>query len=151
MTGYSFLTLADQQSYKDHFVKNYCQSGPIITSMGFPVYFSPSNFEHAFFESTLRNGIKDSFYSPERCSRMDWVRLTLTDSAATWLQGFDKKTQSHDPWRTVCLAYDDFVVIVRLGRSAQGDLLGNFVTCFWADNSIGLIKQAPAWTPSQVP
>ena len=49
----------------------------------------------------------------------------------------------------VSLAIDDFVVIVRLGLSAQGFLRGRFITCFVADNSIGKIRQAPAWSETQ--
>lgn len=151
MSHYSFLDLDDEQAYRDHYVKNYCQAGPVTTSLGFSVYFSPSAFDHAFFESTYRNGVKDTSYSRDRCRRMDWVRHTLTDPSSVWYQGWDNKTRTHNPTRTVCLAYGDFVVVLHMRRDFRGNLRGNFITCYWADNSIGKITRSPLWTPGQVP
>ncbi len=44
------------------------------------------------------------------------------------------------------MVYEDFVVVVAMGLTAHGALKANFVTCYQADNSIGKIKGAPAWS-----
>ena len=55
--------------YRVHYEKIYC-CDPILTFDGISVRFRKNQFDHCFFESTRRNGIKDEF-SQERKKRID--------------------------------------------------------------------------------
>ncbi|MBA4248692.1 MAG: hypothetical protein C0444_10420 [Microbacterium sp.] len=140
------LLLADESAYRAHFSLNFC-SRPIVfvTNVGpVPVYFAARNFEHAFYESTYRDGVKDAF-SPVRAERMDDIAAVLADPSAPRYIGWDKASRQHDATRCVCIASGDFVVVIRLRVTSSGGLAANFVTCYVADNSIGKIRSAPAW------
>ncbi len=139
------LHLPDEAAYRQHYVREYCRS-VIQTHDGIRVFFKQEQFDHAFFESTYRDGVKDSFLSPTRSQRMGWIRATLVDPAAIRYQGFDKKRNRYDPARRVDLLYEDFVVVLALGLRRDGALRANFITCFQADNSIGRIRNSPLWT-----
>ena len=137
------LQLPTEAYYKSHYEANYC-CVPTITFDGIPVYFSKIRFEHAFFESSMRDGAKDQF-SPTRAQRMDWIRYTLQSPAASLYQGWDNKRQTHDPTRRVAVVVDDFVVIIRMKLKRDSSLKADFITCFQADNSINLIRQSQLW------
>lgn len=139
------LTLATEADYRQRFERIYCRA-VITTHDGIRVYFRKEDFDHAFFESALRNGVKDSSLSAVRAQRMDWIAATLADPAATRLQGWDKKKRCYDPTHCVNVVYQDFVVVLRLGKKADGSLKANFVTCYKADNSIGKIRNSPQWS-----
>lgn len=143
--SYEFLNLPDEDAYRAHFLTEYCK-GPLSSIHGFPVYFSPDDFDHAFFESTKRDGVKDLF-SAARSSRMDWISESLLDPHSHWHQGWDNKKRRYDTRRPVCVSAGDFVVVVRLSYKRDGSPKGNFVTCYWADNSIGKIRSSPLWVP----
>jgi len=138
------LKLADEQAYRQHFSATYVR-GNIQTRDNVRVYFSLDKFDHAFFESSRRDGVKDVF-SIKRCERMDWILPTLTAQNAQWYQGYVRKGQSYDKQRSVAVAYDDFVVVLAFSAKKDGTVKANFVTCYDADNSIGKIRQSPAWT-----
>lgn len=144
------LTLDDEAAYRAHYVENFCKRPlhmPLPDGSSFPVYFSPKTFDHAFFESSARNRIKDTAISLTRASRIPLIESALKDLGAPRMQGFDKQTRSHNAGRCVTVvSADDFVVVVRLGLTRSGLLRGTFVTCYVADNSIGKIMQAPVWT-----
>lgn len=138
------LQLPDEASYRQHFVGTYC--GAVIeTYDGIRVFFGQNQFDHAFYESTKRDGVKDAF-SWVRAKRMNWIGATLTDPAAVRYQGWVPKTRSYDSARRVDLLYEDFVVVLALGLNRGGALRANFITCFQADNSIGKIRTSPLWT-----
>lgn len=144
------LLLPGEAEYRAHFVANFTRT-PLRfqTSQGHaPVYFSANQFDHAFFESTRRDGVKDVF-SAARAERMDDISVVLADRSVPRHAGWDSRTRSHSHTRCVSIALNDFVVVVRLGLTRTGYLRGNFVTCYVADNSIGKILAAPAWNEAQ--
>lgn len=138
------LTLATEADYRQHFEATYCR-GVISTHDGIRVYFKKEDFDHAFFESTFRNGVKDTMLSQIRAERMNWIAATLADPTADRFQGWDSKNGRYDVTRCVSVVFGDFVVVIRLGKKADGTLKANFVTCYEADNSIGKIRQSPLW------
>lgn len=141
MSNYSFLWLPDTSSYKDHFVKVYCQS-PLPSRHGLQVRFSANKFEHAFYESTNRDGKKDQF-STIRAQRMDRIKTALIDPEADWFQGWESKKKQYTARKAVCVVQEDFVTVLKLTNSGKA----NFVTCYQADNSISKIRSSPLWLP----
>lgn len=140
------LALPDEAAYRAHYIANYTR-GPVTFRLGTgtaPVYFAADKFDHAFFESTRRDGFKDQF-SITRAQRMDDIAGMLGDPLSERRAGWDSKQKCHDHARCVTLAVDDFVVVVRLGLNRKGFLKGQFVTCYVADNSIEKIRRAPLW------
>lgn len=137
------VVLPDEAAYRQHFVRAYCRGG-VTTHDGIRVFFDRSTFEHAFYESSRRDGIKDTF-SLDRAQRLDWILETLTNPAASRYQGYLRKTRTYDPTRCVGVVLEDFVVVLGLGLRSDGQLKGKFVTCYKADNSIGKIRQSPLW------
>jgi hypothetical protein len=130
--------------YRSHYRREYCQSR-VETHDGIRVFFKPDSFDHMFYESSNRDGKKDCF-SRVRAERIDWIRLTLEHPGAAAYQGWLKSTRSYDAARKVAVVYEDFVVVISLRLDRQGGLRADFVTCYQADNSIGKIRSAPAWT-----
>lgn len=140
------LHLPDEAAYREHFVRRYTKMPVMFTHQTgkAPIYFKSNQFDHAFYESTRRDGAKDQF-SLTRARRMDDIALALGNPALERRAGWDSKNKRHDHIRCVTVAVGDFVVIIRLGLTSQGHLRGNFVTCYVADNSIGKIRRAPTW------
>ncbi len=130
--------------YRSHYERVYCR-GNIQTFDGIRVYFSASKFGHMFYESTARDGRKDAF-SPVRAQRIDWIKATLEHPTAALFEGWNKTARQYDATRRVAVVYEDFVVVVAMGLKQNGTLKANFVTCYQADNSIGKIRQSPAWS-----
>ncbi len=137
------ITLLDEAAYRRHFEQSYCR-GAVATHDGIRVYFKKSTFDHAFYESSKRDGVKDTF-SLVRAQRLDWISETLTNPGATRYQGYVRKTRSYDPTRCVGVVLEDFVVVLALSLRTDGQLKGEFVTCYQADNSIGKIRKSPLW------
>ena len=135
------LTLADQAAYQAYYVANYC-NGAVMTHDGIPVYFDHWRFGHAFFESV---NAKDDTFSTVRSERMDWIRLTLQHATADRFQGWNKKKKTYEPHRRVEVVHEDFVVVLQMSLKQNGQLKAKFVTCYQADNSIGLIRKSPQW------
>lgn len=130
--------------YRNHYERVYC-CGKIVTFDNIRVYFKPEKFDHAFYESTNRDGCKDIF-SEIRAQRIDWIKATLENPNADLFTGWNKKTRCHDDTRRVAVVYEDFVVIVAMRLKQDESLKANFVTCYQADNSIGKIRNAPKWS-----
>ncbi len=129
--------------YRAHYLRKYCR-GNIQTADGIRVFFKPESFEHAFYESTARDGRKNAF-SLIRAQRIDWIGATIEHPQATLLAGWMKQTRSYDHTRRVAVVYEDFVVVIGLRLNAHGTLKANFVTCYQADNSMAKIRNSPAW------
>ena len=138
------LHLPDEGAYRQHFIRTYCR-GTIETHDGIPVFFHHDRFDHAFYESTNRDGAKDAF-SPLRAQRMDWIGATLSNPSAIRYQGWNASRRRFEPTRRVDLLHEEFVVVLRLGLRRNGALKANFITCFQADNSIAKIRRSPLWT-----
>lgn len=139
-----YLMLADEAAYQIHFMNNFVRAD-VRTHHGIRVHFEAADFSHAFYESTQRNGVKDQF-SQGRSQRMDWITHTLADPNADWYQGWIKARKVYDTTRSVAVACGDFVVVLKFRARRDGHIVANFVTCYYADNSINKIRQSPAWT-----
>jgi hypothetical protein len=137
------LQLASEAEYRQHFAVTCCQA-VMTTHDGIRVYFRKQDFDHAFFESSAMNGVKDQF-SRTRAERMDWIAATLSDPTAVRFQGWHSKNRKYDPTRCVSVVHGDFVVVLSLSKKADGTLKANFVTCYDANNSIGKIRRSPLW------
>ena len=135
---------ADIESYRRHFESNYC-AGPIVTFDGIPVHFRRNDFNHCMFESSMRNGIKDTF-SFTRAQRINWIKETLTNPEAELYFGYDKNKKQIRHDRRVSVVFEDFVVIIGLKKeNVAGNYRGWFITAFQADNSITKIKNMKKW------
>lgn len=109
---------------------------------GIAVRFRKRDFDHCFFESSKRDGVKDQF-SNVRAERIDWIKATLQDDQADLFVGWDGRRKRYDHGRRVALVMEDYVVVIRLtGRRAA-----RFVTAFVADSrrSLERIKASPRW------
>lgn len=104
------------------------------------IKFEPDVFEHAFFESSDRNGADDVF-STKRAERMMLIGSLLEDPFGERYFGWDKKTKSDSLDRCVLVHNNfDFVVVVRFFLSQRGEIRGRFVTCYVADAAQTLPK-----------
>jgi len=134
------------KEYKDHYEKYYCQE-QIKTFDDIRVYFGKTKYEHAFYESSARDGKKDIF-SIERAKRIDWIKATLAHPHAEVYQGWAKKTKTYDSNRRVGIIYESFVVVIQIAKRDHTNkpLTANFITAYVADNSIKKIRKSPRWT-----
>lgn len=137
------LLLADKTAYQAHFVSKYCQ-GPIPTFDGIKVWFSADKFQHDFFESSNRDGIKDQF-STARAERMNWIEATLKDPTATLKQGWIKAERRHDSQRRVAVVKGNYVVVIAISKTNPKK--ASFVTAFVADDqhTLNQILKSPSW------
>ncbi len=132
-----------EQEYRSHFERVYC-CGTLRCFDGIAVRFSKSDFDHCFFESSNRDGVKDQF-SPLRAERVDWIKAALQDGHADLFVGWDNKKRRYDHGRRVTLVMGNYVVVIRL----TGQQNARFVTAFVADSqrTVNRIKGSPRWTP----
>ncbi|GAB1366632.1 hypothetical protein MASR1M36_15030 [Candidatus Cloacimonadaceae bacterium] len=137
-----YTTYLSIREYKTHFEKIYCR-GSITTFDGYKVRFNKSDFEHAFYESSGRNGIKDQF-SVTRARRIDWILAALTDSTSDLRVGYDKTKKSFDSERRVAIVYGNYIAILSIiSRSKK---TARFITAFVAsNNSLSKILRSPVW------
>ncbi len=120
------VAYASVDEYRVHFEQVYCQR-PVITFDAIPVRFRKNDFDHAFFESSHRDGVKDTF-SVLRSERIDWIKHTLQDPSSDLYVGWDGKRKRHDRSRRVAVVQENYVVVVRLNRGAEESFIGSFVT-----------------------
>jgi hypothetical protein len=112
------------------------------------VRFRKSNFEHCFFESSRRNGIKDRF-SPPRAKRIDWIKATLEDPHSELFEGWDSSKKRYDRTRRAAIVMGNYVVIIAFTGPGKAD----FVTAYVADtpatatrpSTIDKIRGGPKW------
>lgn len=137
---------ATQQEYRSHFERVYCR-GPVCCFDGITVRFRKGDFDHCFFESSRRDGVKDQFYSL-RAQRIDWIKAALQDGQADLFIGWDRKRRRYDRDRRVTLVMDNYVVVIRLLRATKA----RFVTAFVADSQRTLehIQNGPRWKPASI-
>lgn len=133
--------LPSETEYRQRFEATYCQ-GTIATFDGIEVRFRKSDFDHCFFESTQRNGIKDQF-SVKRSERIDWIKAALEDPDADLYVGWDKSRRRYDHRRRVCLVSGNYVVVIVI----TGNLKADFITAYVADTgrSLRMIRASPIW------
>jgi hypothetical protein len=137
------LILSCEAAYKAHFLEKYCR-GPVETFDGIRVWFRADKFDHDFFESSRRDGVKDLF-SMARAQRMSWIESTLKDPLAVLKQGWLKKEQSYDPIRRVAIVKGNYIVVI--GINVRSPRKANFITAYLADTprTLSQITSAPAW------
>ena len=116
----------------------------VNTFDGFAVRFRKGRFNHCFFESSNRNGVKDKF-SKKRAERIDWIKAALEDPNAELYMGWDKKKKRDDKRHRVALVVNDYVVVIRLHNNKKAQ----FVTAYVADSlsTLNKIKRNPKWVP----
>ncbi len=136
------LRLKNESAYSRHFYNVYCKS-PVKTFDGYLVYFSKNNFNHAFFKSSRKNYVKDSF-AYERAERMDWIKIALQDPNAELYNGWDNKKKKTQNDRRVAIVMGNYVVIIRFNKQKSKAF---FVTAFIADSqkTIDLIRSNQIW------
>ena len=124
--------------------EEYCRK-VIRTHDGFRVHFYDSNFDHAFYESSVRNNgnkkkSKDIF-SPRRAARMMWIKDVLADPEAEMYVGYDSKTKSQSRDKRISVVKGNYVVVIQIYSEKDA----RFITAYVADNSIGKIRSNPKW------
>jgi len=132
-----------EAEYRAHFVRVYCH-GPISTFDQIPVWFRPIDFGHCMYESSRRDGAKDTL-SRERVERIDWVAATLKNPDADLYYGWSKHRRCVDRRRRVAVVYEEYVVVIDVHTKGDGSRSARFVTAFLADKSIAKIRRMPKW------
>jgi len=134
-------TFGDAVECGKHYKQLYC-AGPIPTFDGIMVRFDRVDFLHLFFESSKRDGNKDTF-STRRAERIDWIKAALQDPKAELFQGYDNKTKVCRPDRRVCVVSGNYVVIIVLTDVKKAKI----VTAFVIDDPEVLksLKASPKW------
>lgn len=134
---------ATEAEYRRHYQTHCCRS-VVRTFDGIRVFFPQRQFEHAFFESAGRRARDKSVFSRKRAERIDWITAALQDSAADLFVGWDRNKTQEDPNRRVCLAFGNYVVVIRLKKGGHS---ATFITAFLADRStVGKIRSNRRWT-----
>ena len=134
-----------EADFRKMWSEEYCRQ-VIKTHDGIRVHFYDSNFDHAFFESSVRNGSsnkpksKDKF-SPRRAARMMWIKDVLADQNAKMYMGYDSKTKGYSQTKRVSVVKGDYVVVIQIYKENEA----RFITAYVADNSIGKITSGPVW------
>ena len=137
-----FLNLNSIDEYRAHFEKTYCRC-PLQTFDKYIVRFKKSDFEHAFYESSRRNGIKDNF-SKNRALRMDWIKYALMDSTSILKVGWDKNKKKYINKRRVAIVQKNYVIIILVTNPSKK--IARFITAFVANRyTINKILQSPEW------
>ena len=111
------------------------------------MHFYDSNFDHAFYESSVRNGSSNKpkskdIFSPRRAARMMWIKDVLANKEAKMYVGYDSKTKGYTRTKRVSVVKGDYVVVIQLYKEDQA----RFITAYVADNSISKITSGPEWT-----
>lgn len=141
--SWALVNYATEAEYRSHFDATYCR-GTLPTFDGYTVRFRKSDFDHCFFESSKRNGIKDTF-STARAERVDWIAATLADQTAQLKAGWDAQSRSYNHRRRVALVRGNYVVVIAL----TGPKMATFVTAYVVDTPASLqkLRAAPSWKP----
>ena len=135
------LRFETEWEYRLHFEQVYCR-GALATFDGIAVRFEKKDFDHCFYESSNRNGVKDRF-STLRAERMDWIKTALQDDQAGLFVGWDSRRRRYDHGRRVALVMGNYVVVIRI----TGPMKARFVTAFVADSqrTLDKIRRSPRW------
>ena len=135
----NFVILPDEKDYKNYYINKYCNN-EIITFDGIKVKFYDQQFDHAFYESSLKNGTKDVF-SLERAKRIDWIEYALQNKDNVELyKGYNKRNKSYTISRRVhSIDSEDYVVVILFTSNTTA----KFLTAYYADNSGSKIKNSP--------
>lgn len=142
MSSPPLLDLPDEAAYRSHYENSLCKQ-VIYTFDGILVRFAKWQFDHAFFESANRRKGDKSVFSFDRAKHMDWIASALKDPTAELYEGWEKRSKAPTRDNRVCVAYGDYVVIIRLGK---GRRLASFITAFPAGAcTLQGIRSGPRW------
>jgi len=135
------VSYKNEAEYRIHYETIYCQ-GQLKTFDNVFVRFRKRNFNHCFYRSTYRNGVKDAF-DRKRAERIDWIKTTLEDPDAELHEGWDKRTKSYDSSRRVALVKGNYLVVIQFTGTSKAD----FVTAYLVDSedSLQKIKKSPVY------
>lgn len=137
-----------EEQFREMWKENYCQK-QIFTHDGVRVHFYDNNFDHAFFESSVRNSSNKKkskdILSLRRLSRMLWIKDVLQDEEAEMYVGYNSKSKLYDNKKRVSVVKGDYVVVIEFYKLDHA----KFITAYVADNSIGKIKTSPRWGKSK--
>lgn len=125
--------------------EEYCRK-VIKTHDGIRVHFYDNNFNHAFYESSVRNGSSNKpkskdIFSRQRVARMMWIKDVLADKDAKMYVGYDSKVKGYTRAKRVSVVKGDYVVVIQLYKEDHA----RFITAYVADNSIEKITNGPEW------
>jgi hypothetical protein len=115
-----------------------------MTFDSYKVRFRKSIFEHAFYESTHRDKIKDMF-STKRAERMDWIKYALQDPNSDIRNGYDNKRKRFTINRRVTIISGNYIVIIRIKSRQLKE--AEFITAYVADSQTTSQKilTSPKW------
>lgn len=137
-----------EEQFREMWKNHYCQKR-LFTHDGIRVHFYDNNFDHAFYESSVRNSSNKTkskdILSPRRLSRMFWIKEVLMDEDAEMFVGYNSKTKSYDNKKRVSVVKGDYVVVIEIYKPDHA----KFITAYVADDSIGKIKSSPRWGVSK--
>ena len=140
----NFVNFPTENDYRNYFINQYCNN-EITTFDGIKVEFNIQQFEHAFYESSLKNGIKDLF-SKDRATRIDWIKYALEnkDNNIDLYKGYDKRKKNYTINRRVHFIDSEVYVVVILLTSAT---TAKFLTAYYADspNTANNIRNSQKW------
>lgn len=141
------LTVKDytEEELRQKWQYEYCRQ-TIFTHDGIRVFFYDNNFDHAFYESSVRNQSKSKkkskdIISHRRLARMLWIKKVLADPTAEMRVGYDSATKSYSNSKRVSIVKGDYVVVIQIYAENKA----KFITAYVADNSIDKIKKSPEW------
>ena len=142
-----FVSYKTEAEYREHYERVYCRCG-IVTFDGITVRFRKSQFQHAFCESSRRDGKKDKF-SEVRAERIDWIKAALEDAESERYQGWDRESGCYSKKRRVTVVMGNYIVIFDLTSDTTGEFLTAFVDrgirAPGRPRTIDQIRSAPKW------
>lgn len=147
------LKLGDEDSYRSWWISNVAGKIelPILGIGTIPIFIESKIFDHACFESSHRDGRKDTF-SLTRAQRINRIVPMIRSGGNgeyTFLRGYDKSRRCETSTRLAIVdEKDSFIVIISFFRPKKQNtfrLKGDFRTCYVADNSIKSIMRSRKW------
>ena len=134
-----------EEDLRKKWSEEYCRK-VIMTHDGIRVHFYDNNFDHAFYESSVRNGSHNNpkskdIFSKVRAARMMWIKDVLADKDAKMYVGYDSKEKGYTRSKRVSVVKGDYVVVIQLYKEDHA----KFITAYVADESIGKITNGPEW------
>lgn len=138
----SFVIYESEAEYRQHYIEAYCKA-PVTTFDGYKVKFARSRFDHAFYKSSKRDGIKDCF-SSERAERIDWIKHALEDPSSDLRVGWDKTRKRYDTNYRVAIIMGNYIVVISIVSKDTKEAY--FVTAYLADKeALVKILRSPKW------
>lgn len=137
----NFVRLLAPIDYKKYYVRKYCKK-ELQTFDGIKVKFYEDQFEHAFYESSVKIKRSKDTFSMARALRIDWIEYVLKNPEAELHLGWDRdKKRINKDRRVAIISPENYVVIIRINANNTA----KFITAYLADNSAEEIRNMPLW------